>query len=191
MPSKSSLYWYDLETFGISPKHYRIAQFAGIRTDENLNIISKPLVLYCKPAEDMLPDPNSCLITGITPQHASQHGVCELKFLKSIHKEFTKSNTCIVGYNNIRFDDEFIRYSLYRNFFDPYEHEWKNGNTRWDILDIVRLTKALRPQGIEWPQHEDGSQSFKLEDLTKANNILTNQHTMRFPMFTLPSPSQS
>jgi len=171
MHSDSSLYWYDLETFGINPKYYRIAQFAGIRTDQNLNIISKPLVLYCKSAMDMLPDPHSCLITGITPQHANLNGVCEAELLKSIHKEFTKPNTCIVGYNNIRFDDEFIRYALYRNFYDPYEQEWKNGNTRWDILDIVRLTKALRPQGIQWPQHDDGSHSFKLEDLTKANNI--------------------
>ncbi len=171
MHSKNSLYWYDLETFGLNPKHYRIAQFAGIRTDENLNIVSKPLVLYCKPAEDMLPDPNSCLVTGITPQYAYEHGVCEAEFLHTIHKEFTIPNTCIVGYNNIRFDDEFMRYSLYRNFHDPYEQEWKNGNSRWDILDIVRLTNALRPSGIKWPQHEDGSLSFKLEDLTKANNI--------------------
>ena len=171
MYNKNTLYWYDLETFGTNPKYNRIVQFAGVRTDEHLNIIAEPLVIYCKLTGDCLPDPVSCLITGITPQYSLEHGVRECEFIARIHQELSRPNTCIVGYNNIRFDDEFIRYSLYRNFFDPYEHEWKNGNSRWDIMDIVRLTKALRPGGISWPLHADGSPSFKLEDLTKANKL--------------------
>ena len=169
--AKKSIYWYDLETFGIDPKYFRIAQFAGIRTDLDLNIIADPLVMYCQPNDDFLPDPNSCLITGITPQLAQSKGVIEAEFIAKVHQEFSKPGTCVAGYNNIRFDDEFIRYTLYRNFFDPYAREWMHGNSRWDILDMVRLTKALRPQGIQWPVKEDGSPSYKLEDLTRANNI--------------------
>lgn len=166
-----SIYWYDLETFGIDPKYFRIAQFAGIRTDPDLNIIDDPLILYCQPSDDFLPDPASCLVTGITPQAARYKGLKEPEFIGKIHQEFTKPNTCVAGYNNIRFDDEFMRYALYRNFFDPYAREWMNGNSRWDIIDMIRLTKALRPQGIQWPAREDGTASFKLEDLTSANNI--------------------
>ena len=169
--STPSIYWYDLETFGIDPKYFRIAQFAGIRTDLELNIIDDPLMLYCQPSEDTLPDPASCLITGITPQIAQAKGVKEPEFIARIHQEFFRPNTCVAGYNNIRFDDEFIRYALYRNFFDPYAREWMNGNSRWDIIDMVRLTKALRPQGIQWPQKEEGAPSFKLEDLTSANQL--------------------
>jgi len=169
--STSSIYWYDLETFGIDPKYFRIAQFAGIRTDLELNIIDDPLMLYCQPSEDTLPDPASCLITGITPQIAQAKGVKEPEFIARIHQEFSRPNTCVAGYNNIRFDDEFIRYALYRNFFDPYAREWMSGNSRWDIIDMVRLTKALRPQGIQWPQREEGGPSFKLEDLTRANQL--------------------
>jgi hypothetical protein len=33
---------------------------------------------------------------------------------------------------------------LYRNFIDPYAWHWKNGNTRWDVLDVVRLCYALK-----------------------------------------------
>lgn len=169
--NKPTIYWYDLETFGIDPKYHRIAQFAGLRTDESLNVIGKPLTLYCKPTNDFLPDPNSCLITGITPQFAAQNGEVEADFIGKINQEFSQPKTCVAGYNNIRFDDEFTRYCLYRNFYDPYAREWKNGNSRWDIIDIVRLTRALRPNGIVWPNHEDGSPSFKLEDITKANDI--------------------
>lgn len=175
MSQKNTLYWYDLETFGIDPRCYRMAQFAGVRTDEDLNIIDEPLILFCKPADDMLPSPQSCLITGIMPQDALAKGVAEYQFIKRINDEFSKPNTCVVGYNNIRFDDEFIRYSLYRNFYDPYQREWKNGNSRWDIIDMVRLTRALRPSGINWPNHQDGTQSFKLEELTRANNISHEQ----------------
>ena len=169
--AEPSIYWYDLETFGLDPKYYRIAQFAGIRTDLQLNIIDDPLVMYCRPSNDFLPDPRSCLVTGITPQIAQSQGLSEPQFIAKIHQEFSKPATCVAGYNNIRFDDEFIRYTLYRNFFDPYAREWMHGNSRWDIIDMVRLTKALRPQGIQWPMREDGLPSFKLEDLTAANAI--------------------
>ena len=166
----NSIYWYDYETFGIDPKYDRLSQFAGIRTDEELNIISDPLTLYCKPADDCLPDPGACMITGITPQKALADGINEAEFIASIHKEFSTPNTCVAGYNNIRFDDEFTRNTLYRNFFNAYAHEWQHGNSRWDIIDTVRLTRALRPEGINWPE-QDGRRSIRLELLTKANDI--------------------
>lgn len=166
----NSIYWYDYETFGIDPKFDRLSQFAGIRTDEDLNIIGDPLTLYCKPADDCLPDPYACMITGITPQKALADGINEAEFITSIHHEFATPGTCVAGFNNIRFDDEFTRNALYRNFFNPYAHEWQHGNSRWDIIDTVRLTRALRPQGINWPQ-QDGRPSIRLELLTAANDI--------------------
>jgi len=167
----NSIYWYDYETFGINPRLDRLAQFGGIRTDENLNIISDPLIIYCKPADDMLPDPYACLVTGITPQKALAEGLIESEFIATIHKEFSQPGTCIAGYNTIRFDDEFTRNSLYRNFFNPYTHEWQHGNSRWDLIDIVRLTRALRPEGINWPVGNDGRPSIRLELLTRENGI--------------------
>jgi len=171
MKNNNSIYWYDLETFGIDSRRDRIAQFAGIRTDEQLNIIDDPLISYCQLSDEILPDPMSCLVTGITPSEVNAKGVNEAAFIKGIHQAFTASNTCVAGYNSIRFDDEFMRNTLYRNFYDPYEREWKNGNSRWDIIDMVRLTHALRPEGINWPKNEEGVTTFRLEKLTAANNI--------------------
>lgn len=168
---KPTVYWHDYETWGADPRRDRPAQFAGIRTDTELNIIGKAQVNYCKPARDMLPHPEACLITGITPQMALADGLCEAEFMSEIHREFMQPGTCGVGYNSIRFDDEFTRYGFYRNFFDPYAREWRNGNSRWDIIDMLRLAHALRPEGIEWPVNEDGVVSFRLEELTEANNI--------------------
>lgn len=167
----NSIYWYDYETFGTDTRYDRLAQFAGLRTDEALNIIGEPLTIYCRPAQDMLPDPQACLVTGITPQKADAEGLIECEFIETIHHEFSKPGTCVAGYNNIRFDDEFTRNALYRNFFNPYAHEWQYGNTRWDLIDIVRLTRALRPEGIHWPADDEGRPSIRLELLTKANNI--------------------
>ena len=169
--TSASICWYDFETFGSDPRRDRASQFAGIRTDENLNIIGDPLVLYCQPSPDFLPNPMACLITGITPQKALSEGVCEAEFIRLIHAEFAKGSTCVAGYNSIRFDDELTRQLLYRNFYDPYEREWKNGNTRWDILDMARLAAATRPEGVVWPKREDGTNSFRLEALTAANGI--------------------
>lgn len=169
--AQNTLYWYDFETFGNDPRRDRASQFAGIRTDEELNIIGEPLVIYCQPVDDFLPSPMACHITGITPQYALAKGLREADFIAAIHEEFSQANTCVSGYNSIRFDDEMTRQLLYRNFYDPYEREWKNGNSRWDIIDMMRLCAAIRPQGINWPKREDGSHSFRLDQLTVANGI--------------------
>ena len=166
-----TFYWYDYETFGISPKTDRISQFAGIRTDENLNILDEHM-FYCKPTHDCLPAPEACAVTGISPQDCEQKGVIEHEFIKKINSEFTTPNTCIVGYNSIRFDDEFTRYTLYRNFIDPYAWHWKDGNTRWDILDVVRLCYALKKDNsLKWVHNEEGKPVFKLDQLSLANGI--------------------
>ena len=167
----TTLYWHDYETFGRNPRWCGVAQFAGIRTDEDLNEIGEPLMLYCQPPQDSWPDPVACLITGITPQFCRQHGVLDVQFAKQVLRELSRPGTCGVGFNNIRFDDEFTRQLLYRNFYDPYEREWKNGNSRWDILDVLRMARALRPEGIEWPVDELGNPVMKLEALTAANGI--------------------
>jgi exodeoxyribonuclease-1 len=167
----NTFYWHDYETFGVDPSVDRPSQFAGLRTDENLNPIGEPLVIYCQPQKDILPSPMACMVTGITPQHAMAQGLPEPEFMAQIYAQLAMPGTCGVGYNSVRFDDEVTRYSLYRNFYDPYDREWKNGNSRWDIIDMLRLCRALRPEGISWPDHEPGRPSFKLEDLTRVNGI--------------------
>ncbi|MFM5353809.1 exodeoxyribonuclease I [Aeromonas dhakensis] len=169
--SEPTFYFHDYETFGISPAKDRPAQFAGIRTDADFNLIGEPLVIYCKPPADYLPEPEACLITGITPQKAMKDGLCEADFIRQIHEQFATPGTCVLGYNSIRFDDEVTRYTLYRNFYDPYAYAWQNGNSRWDILDMLRACYALRPEGIEWAFDEEGKPSFKLEKLTVANGV--------------------
>ncbi|MBI3186836.1 MAG: exodeoxyribonuclease I [Gammaproteobacteria bacterium] len=171
MTSAKTFYWYDLETFGLDAARDRVAQFAGIRTDMDLNIIADPQIMYCKISPDVLPQPEACLVTGITPQKTLTDGIPEHEFIAAVHAQFAKPNTCVAGFNNIRFDDEFMRYALYRNFFDPYAREWQNGNSRWDIIDMVRITRALRPDGINWPVDENNIATNRLELITKANGI--------------------
>ncbi|WP_343592573.1 exodeoxyribonuclease I [Paracidovorax wautersii] len=163
--------WHDYETFGANTRRDRPAQFAGIRTDAELNEIGEPLMIYCRPAPDYLPDPESCLITGITPQLCLERGLPEHEFAARIEAELARPGTIGVGYNTIRFDDEITRFMFWRNLMDPYAREWQNQCGRWDLLDVVRMTYALRPDGIEWPRKEDGSPSFKLEHLSKANGL--------------------
>ncbi|WP_040976396.1 exodeoxyribonuclease I [Necropsobacter massiliensis] len=166
-----SFFIYDYESFGVNPATDRPAQFAGIRTDSDFNIIGEPVILYCKQTNDYLPAPEAVLLTGITPQHCNEHGLPEPEFAARILQEFSRPNTCVMGFNNIRYDDEMTRYTFYRNFIDPYEYSWKNGNSRWDLLDVVRACYALRPDGIHWPLDEVGMPSFRLENLTRANGI--------------------
>ncbi len=169
--TETTMLWYDYETWGANPQRDRLAQFAAVRTDLDMNPVGEPINLLCQPACDTVIDPEAVLITQLSPLTLRAEGLSEWDFAQEIHQHMALSGTCSVGYNSIRFDDECTRYLFYRNLLDPYAREWKNGNSRWDLLDVVRMTKALRPEGIEWPSHEDGTPSFKLEHLTAANGI--------------------
>ncbi|MEM6707238.1 MAG: exodeoxyribonuclease I [Pseudomonadota bacterium] len=166
-----SFYWYDLETSGTDPKWDRIVQFAGCRTNLDLEPIDEPFVTYVRLPDDVLPNPDAALVTGITPQQTLDQGVYEWEAVDAIHRRLSVPGTCALGYNSLRFDDEFMRYALYRNFRDPYTREWQNGNSRWDLIDLVRATGALRREGINWPTDDDGLPVYKLEALTAANGI--------------------
>lgn len=163
--------WHDYETFGANTRSARPAQFAAIRTDADLMPVGAPMMLYCQPANDFLPDPEACLITGITPQECLQKGIPETQFAAQIEQALAWPGTVGVGYNTIRFDDEITRFMLWRNLIDPYAREWQNDCGRWDLLDVVRTAYALRPEGITWPTKPDGKPSFKLSDLTAANGL--------------------
>lgn len=169
--SQHTFFWHDYETFGAVPRRDRPSQFAGIRTDAELNEIGEPVMLYCRPAPDYVPTLQATLLTGITPQRCLEHGVAEHEFAGVIERELATPATIGVGYNSLRFDDEVTRFLFWRNLIDPYAREWQNHCGRWDLLDLVRATYALRPDGIVWPQHEDGRVSFKLEHLSAANGL--------------------
>lgn len=167
----TSFYFYDLETTGITPRTSRIMQFAGQRTTLDLEAITEPQDFLIKLTQDVLPDPQAVLLTGITPQKTLSEGLTEAEFLKKFYEEIVTPDTIFVGYNSIRFDDEFMRYLHYRNFYDPYEWQWQDGRSKWDLLDVVRMTRALRPEGINWPMGPKGKASNRLELLTELNNL--------------------
>lgn len=163
--------WHDYETTGADPARDRPVQFAAIRTDAELNPIGEPIDVFCQPTPELLPQPEAVLVTRVTPQEARRRGLAEIEFCAEVHGALAEPGTCGVGYNSLRFDDSFTRNLLYRNFHDPYRREYANGNSRWDLIDLVRMCYALRPAGIEWPRREDGVASFKLDDLANANRL--------------------
>ena len=167
----STFYWHDYETFGVDPRLDRPAQFAGQRTDLDLEPVGEPLEIWCRLSPDYLPQPEACALTGVGPAEAERLGMRERDFVHAIHRELAQPGTCTVGYNNLRFDDEVTRCALFRNLLDPYGREYLNGNSRWDLLDVFRLARTFRPEGLEWPDGEDGVPSFRLEHLTAANGI--------------------
>jgi exodeoxyribonuclease I len=167
----ATFYFYDLETSGVNPREARIMQFAGQRTDMDLNPIGDPHNVLIRLSDDVVPEPDAILITGITPQQTISEGIHEAEFLKLFHAEVATPGTIFVGYNSVRFDDEFMRFLHYRNFYDPYEWQYTDNKSRWDMLDVVRMTRALRPEGTEWPVDSSGKATNRLELLTKVNNI--------------------
>lgn len=168
----NTFFFYDLETSGLNPRSDRIMQFAGQRTNMSLEPIGEPTNVLVRLNDDTLPSPEAVMVTGITPQSTQADGYTEAEFARFLQDEVFTPNTITVGFNSVRFDDEFIRYLFWRTFHDPYAWAWKDGRSRWDILDIVRMTRALRPDGIEWPVDDQGRATNRLELITKANGIV-------------------
>lgn len=146
-------------------------QFGGQRTDMNLKPIGQPDNLLIKLTPEILPQPDAVLTHGISPQKTNAKGLSEPEFLQTFTKKIVKPNTVFIGFNNVRFDDEFMRFSFWRNFFDAYEWQWKDGCSRWDLLDMARMTRALRPEGIEWPFAADGKPTVRLESMAVVNQL--------------------
>lgn len=169
--AQTTFFFYDLETSGVNPRTDRVMQFAGQRTTLQLEPIGEPVNVLIKLAPDVVPSPDAILITGITPQATLNDGVTEAEFLELFCEQVVVPNTIFTGFNTVRFDDEFMRYMLYRNFYDPYEWQWKDGRSRWDLLDVARMARALRPEGIKWPVDDDGKPTNRLELLTAANKL--------------------
>ncbi len=168
----SEFYFYDLETTGVDPRKDRIMQFAGQRTDANFEPIGEPHNILIKLTDEVLPSPDAILVTGITPQKTLEEGITEAEFAKIFTEEVVAPNTTYLGFNSIRFDDEFMRSFLFRNFYDSYEWQWKDGASRWDLLDVSRMARALRPDGIVWPVDEKtGKPANRLELLASANKL--------------------
>ena len=166
-----SFFLYDLETSGVNPRESRIMQFAGQRTDMDLRPIGEPVNVLIRLTEDILPDPDAIFLTGITPQMTIADGIREAEFLRQFTDEVATPGTIFVGYNSVRFDDEFMRFLHYRNFYDPYEWQWKENRSRWDLLDVVRMMRALRPEGVNWPVDAYGKPTNRLELLTAHNKL--------------------
>lgn len=173
MPAKDdpSFFFYDLETSGTSAREDRIMQFAGQRTDMDLNPIGEPVNLLVKLTPEVVPQPDAIMLTGITPQSTLADGLTEAEFVVELQREVIQPGTTFLGFNTVRFDDRFMESLFYRNFDDPYAWRWCDGCTRWDILDLVRMTRALRPDGIEWPFTPEGAATNRLELLTELNGL--------------------
>lgn len=171
-----TFFFYDLETSGFSARYDRIMQFAGQRTNDELELIGQPVNLLVKLTDDILPSPGAVLTTHITPQMTVADGISEADFCRYFLEQVATPDTTILGYNSTRFDDEFIRHTLWRNFHDPYQWAWAEGRDRWDLLDVTRLVRALRPEGINWPtkrvaETDQLITTVNLVDMAKCNGF--------------------
>lgn len=171
MASPESFVIYDLETSDRSAQEGQIVQYASVRTDLEFNPIEEPINVLIKPNDTSLWSPEAVLVHGITPQKALKEGMTEKEFLDFFHSQINIGNTIYAGFNNISFDNDFMRFLHYRNYRDAYDIEYDNGNSKFDFLPAARMQRAVRPDGVEWPFKEDGTPVNTLVSLTEANNI--------------------
>lgn len=164
--------FYDIETTGLNKCFDQVLQFAAIRTDTELNELSRH-EYQIKLNPDVIPSPMAMLTTHISIDDM-QHGDNEYEAIQKIHRLLNKPGTISVGYNTLGFDDEFLRFSFYRNLLPPYTHQFANQCGRMDIYPITLLYYLFNRDVLNWPEI-DGKVSLKLENISAANHLMTGR----------------
>lgn len=160
--------FYDIETTGLSKTFDQVLQFAGIRTDRELNELER-YELNVRMNPDIIPSPYALITHRIGINHSS-NGISEFDAIKQIHQWLNQPGTISLGYNTLGFDDEFLRFSFYRNLLAPYHHQFKNQCGRMDIYPITLAFYLFKNSILQWPT-VDNKISLKLADLKKANQL--------------------
>jgi exodeoxyribonuclease-1 len=161
--------FYDIETTGLSKSFDQVLQFAAIRTDLNLQELER-YEYKIKLNPDVIPAPRA-LLTHRIRVDAALKGVPEVDAIRQIHALLNEPGTISVGYNTLGFDDEFLRFSFYRNLLPPYSHQFANQCKRMDLYPITVMYHLYKNEIIIWPVIEDRL-SLKLENINRANNFV-------------------
>lgn len=161
--------FYDIETTGLNKCFDQVLQFAAIRTDLALKELERH-EFQIRLNSDVIPSPEALIVhrMGISQL---QEGENELEALRKIHQLLNTPGTISVGYNTLGFDDEFLRFSFYRNLLSPYTHQYANSCARMDIYPLTLLYYLFKPEIIQWPKVGDVV-SMKLEHLSRINNLM-------------------
>lgn len=172
MTAFDSIRIYDLETSGLDYDYDQVLEAAMISMDKDFNIVagSEQVIPVC-PRIDVPPHPEACLTHQLSLADLREKGFSEYDFSTKFLEQVSQPKTFIGGYNNLSFDDEVMRRTLFRTMRDPYGHEWRDGNSRFDVLNIVRTLYAWDPDTLNWPKNEEGGVCLKLSSMTKANNL--------------------
>ncbi|MDY0131332.1 MAG: exodeoxyribonuclease I [Desulforegulaceae bacterium] len=165
---KNTYLFYDIETSGLSKCFDQIVQFAAIRTDLEFNRLETHN-FKIKLRDDIVISPEALLVHKMGPKQLKD-GVSELDGVLEIHRLLNTPGTISLGYNTLGFDDEFLRFSFYRNLLPPYTHQFKNNCSRMDIYPMAVFFYLFSKNSISWPFLED-KVSLKLENLISFNNL--------------------
>lgn len=168
----NTYFFYDLETTGLNKTFDQILQFAAIRTDMAFNEIERHNIKV-KLRPDIIPSPDASITHRISIAESMQ-GIKEFEAISQIHQLINQPNTISIGYNSSKFDDEFLRFSFHRNLLPPYNHQYKNGCRRMDLLPITNIYYLYKREVLNWPEI-DGKPTMRLEEISKANQLATGQ----------------
>lgn len=161
--------FYDIETSGLNKCFDQVLQFAAIRTDLELNELERHN-FFVKLKPDTVPSPQAILTHKIALTTLEQQGICEYEAAKLIHKLLNTPFTTSIGYNSLGFDDEFLRFTFYRNLLPPYTHQYANGCNRMDLYPITTIYYLFHQEVLNWPKI-DNAPTLKLEHLSLANQL--------------------
>jgi exodeoxyribonuclease-1 len=160
--------FYDIETTGLNKSFDQVLHFAAIRTDRALKELER-YEIKMKLNPDVIPSPAAMITHHMSLQEIA-NGIDEFAGIKKIHALLNQPDTISLGYNSLRFDDEFLRFSFYRNLLPPYTHQYANQCGRMDLYPMTVMYFLFKNSVLKWPMIA-GKPSLKLAALSTENQL--------------------
>ena len=164
---------YDVETTGLTKGFDQIVQFAALRTDSALKITDQ-FQIRCRLMPHVIPAPEAMRVTGLRIEQLLDTSLpSHYGMVTEVQRILTSwCPALFLGYNSLSFDEEFLRQVFYQCLYRPYLTNTR-GSARADVLNLCRVTAALRLDVLKPAIDEDGRPIFKLKALAEANGIAT------------------
>ncbi len=156
--------FYDIETTGLNKAFDQVVQFAAIRTDQQLNELER-YEYFIRLNPDVIPSPQAFITHRLSLTQLEQ-GMDEFQAMKIIHDLVNTPGTTSIGYNSLGFDDEFLRFSFYRNLLPPYTHQYSNQCSRMDLYPMTVMYFLFKNDLLKWPEN-----NLKLENISQLNAL--------------------
>ena len=172
----SNFVFYDFETSSSNKQWGQIIEVGAILTDDQLNELDR-FESRCRLSPGIIPEAMSLIVSNTSPKKLKETNLSHYEMIRQfVEKLKNWGKVTYIGWNNIEFDQIFLRNTLFQNLHYPFAST-TNGNKEGDLLNLARATNLYYPKTLKNAINKKGNLEYKLDTMAPLNGIKHVAHT--------------